>query len=125
MTLQLLKQRTLTFNRPAETSYVDDAGVLVTATTSTTFDAKGSLQPLSNKDKSAIQNESGVRVKQAFYFFTKTADIRTIDDDAAEPDYTTIGGKRFEVWANSPWDGPMLTDHNVITVIRVDEVADV
>lgn len=122
MTLQLLKMRTLTFERPADTSYLEDDGKMVVATTNTTFTAKGSLQPLSNKDKQALQTENGVRVKAAFYFYTKTGDIRTIDVNAAEPDRTTINGVTYEVWANSPWDGPYRTDHYVITLIQKDRV---
>lgn len=122
--MQILKMRSLEILRPNNTSYRNDAGKIIEATGyETPFSVRGSLQPLSNNDKKALNESSGVRIKEAYYFYTKSSDIKTIDDDVKEPDKTTISGREFEAWARSEWDGLMVTDHFVITFIRRDQVA--
>lgn len=122
--LRTLKMRTLTFSRAANGAYTDAAGNFVESSDPpTTFDARGSLQPLSQKEKETIPTKDGVLVSTAFYFYTKTEDIRPISKITAEADKTTISGESYIVWANSPWQGIKATTHNVITLIKEDEVA--
>lgn len=122
--MQILKMRSLEILRPNSTAYLrDDGKVVESSGYDAPFTVKGSLQPISNKDKKALNESSGVRIKEAYYFFTKSSNIQTIDDDVEEPDKTTISGRQFEAWARSEWDGLYLTDHYVITFIRRDQVA--
>jgi len=122
--LRTLKMRTLVFSRAAGNSYTDSAGNFIEASDPpTTFNARGGLQPLSPQEKETIPTKEGVYNTTAFYFYTKTKDIRPIDKGVAEADTTLIEGVEFLVWANTPWEGIKQTSHNVITLVKIDEVA--
>ena len=123
--LQTLKKRTLVFLRSQNDGYTNAAGKFIKSTSlPEEVPARGSLQPLTRMERETIPSRTGTTVKSAFYFYTKTEDIRPVDKDTKQADTTTIAGVEYVVWANTPWDGvTSLTSHNVITLVRVDEVA--
>lgn len=122
--LRTLKMRTLTFERATGSSYVDAAGnFIANAGGTTTFNVRGSLQPLSQKEKETIPTKAGVLVSTVYYFYTKTSDIRAISKTTADADKTVIDGESFVVWSNSPWQGIKATSHNVVVLIKEDQVA--
>ena len=122
--LRTLKMRTLEFLRPSDGTYTDSSGrVVKSSSPPTPFTVRGSLQPLSRLERETIPGKNGVTVKSAFIFYTKTSDIRPIDEGTPEADRVEIGGVMFVVWANAPWQGIKATTHNVITLVREDEVA--
>lgn len=121
---RILKKRTLTFVRPTTAGYTDSSGRFVRSQeASSTFDVRGSLQPMTNQEMQTMPLESGTSIKSAYYFYTRTEDLRPISKNAKEADKTEIGGATYVVWSNTPWEGvTRQVKHNVVVLVRQDEV---
>lgn len=125
MRRRLRNVTTLTFNRTSsDDATIDDYGRIVEGETVTSFEAVGSLQPVSDKEKKTIPSADGVILSEAYYFYTDESDILPIESSNVTADKTTINGVVFVVWANARWESVQgFTSHNIITLLREDEVA--
>jgi len=122
LSIKLMTTHTLTFYRPPSGYY--SGGVWVSSGSDVEVpDVLGSLQPLSPGKLAKILPE-GVETDSAYIFSTKAILQGYSEFSDTLPDYTTIGGRIYEVHEEQPWNSfNLLSDHNrYILVGRVQNV---
>jgi hypothetical protein len=76
---------------------------------------KASLQPLTDMQWNAIQNEAqGVRFTRAYRLYTNS-DLQTAE--SGSPDRVVIDGVDFEVYKKDPWGNDVI-NHNKYIIIK-------
>ena len=103
--IKLLQTSSITFTRhgsDTDKSYVDVDGSIVTPTSTSLIETKGSLQPFSRKQNRVALDE-GMREEDFYVYYTKS-DLRTTNQFSNDlPDTCTIDGNPYKIVRKGNW----------------------